>query len=393
MTTVCEGLEARAREELFINIQPIQAAGRLTSDAMKALIAYGDGYSTCDNCLKPFRLDKITRPNIAGFHDELARFIGVDVARAMPGARRGFQATCHTLVRPGDAVLLSSLCHYSELLAVESAGGVPREVPLDKNNLITGEAVAATIAEVKKELGQLPVLAMIDQVDYMFGNRHDIEGAAKACREHGIPILCNGAYTVGVMPVDAKALGVDLVTGSGHKSMASPAPSGVLGANGEAAEKVFRTTAIETDRTKRRFGIKEVELLGCTLMGGNMLAMMASFPAVCERVKSWDDELAKVNHFCEQFMRIEGNRVLSEMPRRHTLTKVDSTGSFDKVAQTHKKKGFFLTKELRNRGIVGVFPGATHEWKLNTYGLTWDQVRHVADAFLEIAEKYKLAIN
>ena len=32
----------REVEENFINIQPIQAAGRLTAEAMKPLIAYGD---------------------------------------------------------------------------------------------------------------------------------------------------------------------------------------------------------------------------------------------------------------------------------------------------------------------------------------------------------------
>ena len=53
-------IPVREVQEHFINIQPIQAAGRLTAEAMKALIAYGDGYSTCDQCRKPFRLDKIS---------------------------------------------------------------------------------------------------------------------------------------------------------------------------------------------------------------------------------------------------------------------------------------------------------------------------------------------
>ena len=67
-------LDVRTREEEFINIHPIQAAGRLTPEARKAIISYGDGYSTCDYCRKPFRLDKITRPPIEEFHQNLARF-------------------------------------------------------------------------------------------------------------------------------------------------------------------------------------------------------------------------------------------------------------------------------------------------------------------------------
>ena len=38
--------------EEFINVHPIQRGGILTPEAYKALIAYGDGYSLCDNCLK-----------------------------------------------------------------------------------------------------------------------------------------------------------------------------------------------------------------------------------------------------------------------------------------------------------------------------------------------------
>ena len=84
---------------------------------------------------------------------------------------------------------------------------------------------------------------------------------------------------------------------------------------------------------------------------------------------------------------------MSETPRKHTLTKVDTTGSFDTVAKTHKRRGFFFSDELKERGIAGEFAGATRTWKLNTYGLTWAQVKHTADSILEIAGKYKLNIN
>jgi len=63
-------LELRTREESFINIGPIQAAGRLTPEARKAIISYGDGYSVCDQCLAPFRLDHIKKPPISDFYIE-----------------------------------------------------------------------------------------------------------------------------------------------------------------------------------------------------------------------------------------------------------------------------------------------------------------------------------
>lgn len=390
MIDVIEGIEARSREEDYINIQPIQSAGRLTAEARKALIAYGDGYSVCDWCMKPFRLDKITKPPIAAFHEDLAKFLNMDEARVVPGARRGFQAVVSSLVGRGDTVVLSSLGHYTEFLAIEQVGGIPKEIPANKENKITADAVAKKIEEIKKETGKLPKLLMMDHFDYSLGNEHDVYGIGKVAKEYGIPFMYNGAYTIGVMPVDGRKIGADFLVGSGHKSFASPAPSGILATTKEYADKVFRTTKIKGDVSGRTFGVKEVEMLGCTLMGGNMVAMMASFPAVKERVGNWDDEVAKINYFIKELLSVKGSRVVSEMPRKHTLTKVDTIESFDRVAQTHKRKGFYFTEELKDRGIIGPFAGATRVWKLNTYGLTWDQVEHLSESVKEIARKYKL---
>lgn len=393
MTDIGDKIDVRSREELFINIHPIQAAGRLTNPAMKALIAYGDGYSTCDYCRKPFRLDKICKPPIQQFHEDLAEFLNMDQARVVPGARRGFQAVNLSLVEKGDSVIVSSLAHYTEFLAVENAGGVVKEVPLNEDNIVTGDATEKKIEEVRKETGSLPKLIMIDHFDYQFANEHDVYNIAKIAKKYDIPFLYNGAYSVGIMPVDGKLIGADFVVGSGHKSFASPAPSGILASTGEYADRVFSTTQMTGDVTKRKFGIKEVQMMGCTLMGGNMLAMMASFPIIKERVLNWDEELKKTNHFLKEFLRIEGNKVLSEMPRKNTLTKVDTTNSFDTIAKTHKRRGFFFSDELKKRGIIGEFEGATRVWKLNTYGLSWDHIKHLADSFIEIAEKYNLGIN
>jgi Sep-tRNA:Cys-tRNA synthetase len=386
------GLDLRTREEEYINIHPIQAAGRLTPEARKAIIAYGDGYSTCDYCRKPFRLDKITKPGIDEFHGELAKFLNADQARVTPGARRAFQAVASALVEKEDSVIVSSFAHYTEFLAVEQAGGVVKEVPKNEKNVVTADATAQKIEDVKKETGKLPALIMIDHFDYMLANEHDVYGIAKVAKQYGVPFLYNGAYTVGIAPVDAKKIGADFVVGSGHKSMASVAPSGVLGVSNEYAPKVLRTTAMVGDVTKRKFGIKEVENLGCTLMGGTLLSMMASFPTIKERVKHWDEEVKRSNYFLEQFQRVEGSKVLSEWPRKHTLTKVDTTGSYDTVAKTHKRRGFYFSGELTERGIIGEFAGATRTWKLNTYGLSWEKIKYLGDAFLDIARKYDLKV-
>jgi Sep-tRNA:Cys-tRNA synthetase len=389
---VAAELELRTREEEFININPIQAGGRLTPEARKALIAYGDGYSVCDKCLTG-RLDEIRKPPVDAFHAELAEFVGMDEARVVPGARRGFQAVTSSLIEKDDVVIVSDLAHYTEFLAVEIAGGVIKEVPSGENHQITGDAVSETIERVKSETGTFPKLIMIELVDYSYGNVHDVYGVGKVAQEYNIPFLCNGAYAVGMMPVNGKEIDADFVVGSGHKGMAAVAPSGVLATTDEWAPTVFRSSRIMGDLTARSFENKEPEMMGCTLMGGTVVSMMASFPAVKARVERWDEEVEKSNYFIREFLRIEGNKCVSEYPRNHTLSKVDTRESFDRIAKTHKRKGYFLSDELKKKKIVGEFAGSTRVWKLNTYGLSWERVKYLSGAFLEIAEKYGLTVQ
>ena len=132
--------------------------------------------------------------------------------------------------------------------------------------------------------------------------------------------------------------------------------------------------------------------MGCTLMGATLVGMMASFPEVKERVKHFDRELENNRIVLEALLSISGTKILSEYPRHHTLTRVDTIGSFDTIAETHKKRGFYLSGALEERGITGVIPGATKIWKFNTYGTTKKQALHLADAFVAIANENGIPI-
>jgi Sep-tRNA:Cys-tRNA synthetase len=123
------------------------------------------------------------------------------------------------------------------------------------------------------------------------------------------------------------------------------------------------------------------------------MGMMASFPAVRKRVEHWEEEVRHSRKVADALCAIEGSRVLSDSPREHTLTRINTIDSFDTVAQTHKKRGFFLSNELKKRGIVGVIPGSTRVWKYNTYGLTDRQIDHLIAAFREIGVENGLTVN
>lgn len=385
-------VDTRFVEEGFINLDPIQAAGRLTPEAMKAVISWGDGYSVCDHCHKPFRLDYVNNPPVADFHEEAAKWLNMDSVMLTPGARRAFQVVTGTLVGKGEPVVMTGMGHYTAYLSVEVVDGIVREIKPTPDHHITAEETANAIEDSIREVGT-PKLVFVDAVDFMYGNMHEVKEIAKVAHQYDIPVLYNGVYTVGVLPVDGKKLGVDFIVGSGHKSMAAPAPSGLLAVNEEYADSVARTTKIQGNVTGRKFGIKQVGILGCSLMGDPVVGLIASFPTVKERVNHFDEELANHKIVTDALLSIEGTKVASEYPRRHTLTRMDTTESFNVTAQTHKKRGFFLSSGLAKRGITGIMPGVTKQWKFNTYGLTRPQAEYLADAFLDIAEENNLTIH
>lgn len=389
------GLKRDFAEEEYINLQPIQRGGILTEEARRAILEFGDGYSTCDWCPpKTARLDMITDPPIQQFYQDLAEFLGMDIARVVTRCREAKFIAFRMLGRPGDYVVLDSTAHYSSYLAADLAELKVKEVPNGgapefRLNL---DAYAEKIEEVKRETGKLPAALLLTHVDYLYGNLNEAKVVGKIAKDYGVPLILNCAYSAGVMPVDGREVGADIITSSGHKSWAASAPTGILALERSLEEKLLARAKIEGDLTKRKFGQKELGMLGCTVMGAPLITLMASFPEVVRRVERWGEEVEKVRYLVTELEKIEGIMQRGMKPKMHTLTHMETDG-FYKVSETHKRKGYFLYDELRARKIVGIQPGLTKHFKFNTYGLTWEQVKYVKDAFFEIASKYSMKIS
>lgn len=202
-------LQREFKEERYINLHPIQRGGVLTDAARKALLEFGDGYSTCDWCPpKAARLDAIERPPIAQFMQDLAEFLGMDFARVVTRCREAKFIVFATLGEPGDYVVVDGLAHYSTYTAAELARLKVKEVPHSGHPEFKLEldAYADKIEEVKRETGKLPAAVLLTHVDYLYGNLNDAAVVGKICKKYGVPFLLNAAYTAGVMPIDGKKL-------------------------------------------------------------------------------------------------------------------------------------------------------------------------------------------
>lgn len=366
------------RETAQINIDPLQRGGILTPEARAALMEWGDGYSICDFCAGA--MDRITNPPIEEFvHGVLPEFLGTDEVRVTHGAREGKFAAMHALCEKGDWAIVDGNAHYTTILAAERAG---LQIEYVKSSggpgyAISAEGYAEAIERAYEHKGNVG-MAVLTYPDGSYGNLADARAVSDVCHDYGVPFLLNGAYAIGRMPVSAAALGADIIVGSGHKSMAASGPVGVLGASEEYARTIFRLSP-----TKKN---KEIELLGCTVRGAPLLTLMASFPAVVERIGHWPEEVEKARWFAAEMEKL-GLEQQGDRPHNHDLMFFLAENLYE-ISKTAKKGRYFLYRDLKERGICGIKPGLTRQFKLSTFGLSKEELETVLKAFEEIIDSH-----
>ena len=79
---------------------------------------------------------------------------------------------------------------------------------------------------------------------------------------------------------------------------------------------------------------------------------------------------------------------LGEKPHRHDLMAFETPALYE-ISQRVRERGYFLYKELKERGIWGVQPGQTRALKISTFAATSDQLDTVLSAFRGILDKYR----
>jgi len=377
-------------------IQTIMVGGIVPTTVQRTLFEEGwlkAGYANCYDCLEG-RSCSIGKPPIRDFLPEVAEFYGGDVAQHIFGCRAAQFAVMKTVSDEiaedyARTIVADPLCHYTTAIAAEMTGFSLVEPPHSGHPeyKVDPEGFAKRIEEVKAKTGKLPALIVVTHVEPYNGNVNPVEEVGKIAKEYGIPYMVNAAYTAGVMPLNMKDLQADFLTVSAHKSMASLGPLGFLVTNDEWAEKAFKTASIVLEWSGRAFGMKTPSIFGCSIGGTPLISAMYSYPYVVERVARWDEELKKTRWFVGEMEKLGGSTLVGERPHRHHLLHFE-TPLFGEISKRHKRRGFFLADEMLGRRIVGLQRGLSRHIKLSVYGLSWDEVREVRDAFYDVAEKY-----
>jgi L-cysteine/cystine lyase len=137
--------------------------------------------------------------------------------------------------RPGDEIISTALEHpglsVPLRVAARRAGATLHLIPSD-------EAHGDLEAAVARRAGPRTRLVALSHVAWGTGARLDVAGAARAARAAGALSAVDGAQSVGAIPVDPAALGVDAYAFPAHKWLLGPEGLGGLWVAPEARERI-----------------------------------------------------------------------------------------------------------------------------------------------------------
>ena len=120
------------------------------------------------------------------------------------------------LVSAGDHVVTTELEHNSVIRPinhlVRDGGAEATFVPFDGAGFVDPHDIARAIRPNTR-------LVIVNHGSYVIGIIKPAAQIGRMCREHGIPFALDVSQTAGVVPIDMKAMNVDVLAFTGHKSL------------------------------------------------------------------------------------------------------------------------------------------------------------------------------
>lgn len=115
--------------------------------------------------------------------------------------------------KKGNHIITTNVEHHAILHtceALEKRGVKVTYLPVDENGMVTAE-------QVEKAITDQTILVSIMFANNEVGNIMPVAEIGKVCREHGVLFHTDAVQAVGHVPVDVKAMNIDMLSLSAHK--------------------------------------------------------------------------------------------------------------------------------------------------------------------------------
>jgi cysteine desulfurase family protein len=129
------------------------------------------------------------------------------------------------VLAPGDHAVTTDLEHNSvsrPLVALADAGVITlTRVKADGGGTVDPDAIRSAITPKTK-------LVALTHASNVLGTVQPIGEIGRICKDKGVLFLVDAAQTMGVLPIDVRALNIDLLAFPGHKGLFGPTGTGGL---------------------------------------------------------------------------------------------------------------------------------------------------------------------
>ncbi len=127
-------------------------------------------------------------------------------------------------IKPGGHVITTSFEHNSvvrSLKRLESSGVEVTKVRPDRDGLLNPVDIDGAIKDTT-------ALVCVSHASNVFGAIQPVADIGAVCKNKGVKFMVDSAQTAGALPIDIKAMNIDILAATGHKALFGPQGTGFL---------------------------------------------------------------------------------------------------------------------------------------------------------------------
>lgn len=134
----------------------------------------------------------------------------------------GLNIAIHSLVQPGDRVVISGFEHNAVMRPLYALGA---KIRVAGRQLFDWED---TLSDFEAALKTKPAAAVVTHVSNVFGYVLPVEEISCLCRQYGVPLILDAAQSAGTEKVSLSELDAAYIAMPGHKGLQGPMGTGLL---------------------------------------------------------------------------------------------------------------------------------------------------------------------